>query len=277
MSQEKSKQLLDHFETIHRHQMENKINDYGDPIKVYNACLELYTHAFSKDPSTLLSLFDNIFQRMKKVQNSPIQPNIMTHSATLKAYSMGYDSMEEANKIFQILQTQEETERKMMTDSCYFHMLKCVVKFECNIEKREKRIIELFAEACEKGLVSANVLQTFKLNVTEEIYSKKVGSGRYVITSQVCVCVCVCVCRNTLRDNLFISFVCLCLPLCRLADKWIQNVTSPRAIYSDLSKGGAGKNARRKGKSTSGWKKKKEKEIEMKKSRKAKKLSRKSQ
>ena len=211
----KSKQLLDHFETIHRHQMEKKINDYGDPIKVYNACLELYTHAFSKDPSTLLSLFDNIFQRMKKVQNSPIQPNIMTHSATLKAYSMGYDSMEEANKIFQILQTQEETERKMMTDSCYFHMLKCVVKFECNIEKREKRIIELFSEACEKGLVSANVLQTFKLNVTEEIYSKKVGSGRYVITSQVCVCVYVFaeIPYGTTCSSLSFAFACPCVDL----------------------------------------------------------------
>ena len=45
----------------------------------------------------------------------------------------------------------------------------------------------------------------------------------------------------------------------RLADKWIQNVTSPLAQkvrYTDGSKGGKGKHAQRKGKSTSGWAKK---------------------
>ena len=42
----------------------------------------------------------------------------------------------------------------------------------------------------------------------------------------------------------------------RLADNWIVNVTSSKALYTDGSMGGPGKNARRKGKSTSNWKKK---------------------
>lgn len=45
----------------------------------------------------------------------------------------------------------------------------------------------------------------------------------------------------------------------RLADKWIANVTSPLAQkvrYTDGTKGGKGKHARRKGKSTSNWKQK---------------------
>ena len=39
----------------------------------------------------------------------------------------------------------------------------------------------------------------------------------------------------------------------RLPQNWIKNVTSGRALYSDGTTGGEGKNARRKGKSTSNW------------------------
>jgi hypothetical protein len=42
----------------------------------------------------------------------------------------------------------------------------------------------------------------------------------------------------------------------RLADKWIANVTAEKALYTDGTSGGEGKNARRKGKSSSDWLKK---------------------
>jgi len=49
----------------------------------------------------------------------------------------------------------------------------------------------------------------------------------------------------------------------RLADKWIANVTTEKALYTDGTSGGEGKNARRKGKSTSEWlKKQKLREVE---------------
>jgi hypothetical protein len=47
----------------------------------------------------------------------------------------------------------------------------------------------------------------------------------------------------------------------RLADHWIANIKGPRALYTDGSSGGAGKHARRKGKSTSNYmKRQKEKD-----------------
>lgn len=50
----------------------------------------------------------------------------------------------------------------------------------------------------------------------------------------------------------------------RLADKWVANVTTEKALYTDGTSGGEGKNARRKGKSTSDWlKKQKVREVEI--------------
>ena len=85
---------------------------------------------------------------------------------------------------------------------------------------KKERIKELFSEACQRGLCSANVLAMFRNSVSKKDFHLTVGEGR-------------------------------------LADHWIANITSPRALYTDGSTGGAGKNARRKGKSTSDWVKKK--------------------
>jgi len=83
-------------------------------------------------------------------------------------------------------------------------------------------------------LLSANVLRIFKLNVPSNIFAERVGHGR-------------------------------------LADKWVANVTSEKALYTDGSWGGEGKNARRKGKSTSDWlKKQKVREEEIQRSKVAK-------
>ena len=86
-------------------------------------------------------------------------------------------------------------------------------------DTKKERIQELFSEACQRGLCSANVLAQLRKSVPEKDYHLTVGHGR-------------------------------------LADHWIANITGPRALYTDGSKGGAGKNARRKGKSTSDWAKK---------------------
>ena len=78
----------------------------------------------------------------------------------------------------------------------------------------------LFKDAARKGLVSASVLKLLKASLPNKKYKQIVGSGR-------------------------------------LADSWIKNVTSIKAMYTDGTKGGPDKNARRKGKSTSDWIKKK--------------------
>ena len=82
-----------------------------------------------------------------------------------------------------------------------------------------EKIKKLFAGACSKGLCSADVLKVFRNSVSEEDFVATVGSGR-------------------------------------LADNWVANVRSGKALYTDGTTGGKGKNARRKGKSTSDWAKK---------------------
>ena len=68
-------------------------------------------------------------------------------------------------------------------------------------------------------MCSADVLQIFKNSVPEAEFVKVAGNGR-------------------------------------LADSWIENVSSGLALYTDGTTGGQGKHAQRKGKSTSNWSKK---------------------
>jgi len=90
--------------------------------------------------------------------------------------------------------------------------------------------IHKLSAACNRGFVSANVMKVFRKNVSAETFVEVVGNGR-------------------------------------LADNWIANVTSAKALYTDGTSGGANKNARRKGKSTSGWLKKQRRLEEERKSR----------
>ena len=106
-----------------------------------------------------------------------------------------------------------------MTDKCYFHMMRCVVGLCLDQEEKQEKIKKFFAGACSKGLCSADVLKVFRNSVSEEDFVATVGSGR-------------------------------------LADNWVANVRSGKALYTDGTTGGKGKNARRKGKSTSDWAKK---------------------
>ena len=82
------------------------------------------------------------------------------------------------------------------------------------------------------------MLKLFKNNVSQETFVQTVGQGR-------------------------------------LADIWIANVTSGKALYTDGTMGGPGKNARRKGKSTSNWAKNQRRKEEKRVQRKDAKLLRK--
>jgi hypothetical protein len=212
--------------------------DYLDNFAiVYNALLALCAKALFGKPE----LFDKAMEILGKIKDAgktkpESAPNVETKSLVIKAcaYS-GRDDHETilgtANKIFAELVAQEETEKSatVMTDSCYLHMMLCCLNHMTGDEEAKKeRVEELFSQACQRGLCSSSILTLFRNNTSEEDFRLTVGQGR-------------------------------------LADHWIANVTSPKALYTDGSSKGAGKNARRHGKSTSNWaKKQQQKEVERK-------------
>ena len=159
--------------------------------------------------------------------NPGVLPNPETLALVMKACSLsGHNDhqkvLDTASKLFSQLKEKEPSEQSnvALTDRAYYYMMNCVENHTIeDTDAKKERIQELFSEACQRGLCSANVLSLFRKSVSEEDYHLTVGRGR-------------------------------------LADNWIANITGPRALYTDGSKGGAGKNARRKGKSTSDWSKK---------------------
>lgn len=206
-------------------------------ILVYNALLTLCTKTlYGKS-----ELYDKAMEILSKLDDASktypeLAPNTETKSLIIKACAYcGRKGNEEvlatANQIFSELVAQEEDEKsaKIITDACYYHMMLCSANIMTgNEESKKDRIEELFSQACQRGLCSNAVLTLFRNSTTEEDYQLTVGRGR-------------------------------------LADNWIVNVTSPKALYTDSSTKGAGKNAKRHGKSTSGWaKKQKQKETQRK-------------
>jgi len=203
-------------------------DDLESPVAVYNAFItvcnrKLFGKAQLYDKA--LNILDKMNEMSKK--NPGATPNPETLALVMKSCSLSAHEDHEsvlatASKLFSQLVKQESSEKSAvaLTDRAYYYMMKCVDTHmvEDPVAKKD-RIEELFSEACERGLCSANVLTMFKNSVSEEDYHLTVGKGR-------------------------------------LADHWIANITGPRALYTDGSKGGAGKNARRKGKSTSDWVKK---------------------
>ncbi len=203
--------------------------EYLEPsVTVYNALLELCC----KKMFITSELFDKaieILETMKEKSKTHPQltPNAETLSLVMKACSLSQREDHEhvlktATDLFSQLAAKEtdETSAVALTDNCYFHLMKCVTMHMVeNEEDMKERILELFSEACQRGLTSAGVLAMFRNTVTEEEYRLTVGEGR-------------------------------------LADGWVKNVTGPKALYTDGTKGGAGKHARREGKSTSYWAKK---------------------
>jgi hypothetical protein len=197
-------------------------------ITVYNALLTLCTKTLYGKPE----LYDKAIEVVNKLngiskQYSELTPNSETMSLVIKAcaHSKRDDNetvLSKATTIFSELVAQEKDERSSLalSDSSYLYMMMCVMNHMTGDDERKKdHIEELFSQACQRGLCSSAILTLFRNNSSEENYRLTVGKGR-------------------------------------LADNWIANVTSPRALYTDGSAKGAGKNARRHGKSTSNWAKK---------------------
>ena len=197
--------------------------------KVHNSTINLYIEILARDKDSIGSMIPictGILQRMKQLaQSDPdVGPDTYTYTSILKACSIDdtnpdnkVERYEKATQIFHHL-VDAKNDLKV-NDKCYFYMMKCVANTSIDPEERSSRIIELFSEAASKGLVSADVLKTLRSNASNEVFTQIAGDGR-------------------------------------LADNWVENVTSSLALYTDGTTGGAGKNARRKGKSTSNWAKK---------------------
>jgi len=178
----------------------------------------------------------DILDRMNELgKTNPIMlPNPETLALVMKSCALSEHKdkkkvLETASKLFLRMKENETDEKSnvSLTDRAYYYMMKCVDMYSNkDPDAKMEQIQELFSEACQRGLCSANVLACFRSCVSEEDYRLTVGQGR-------------------------------------LADHWIANIKGPRALYTDGSKGGANKNARRKGKSTSDWvKKSKAREVE---------------
>ena len=194
----------------------------------YNALIYLYANIFDgKDELlTRLSGIINLLEE-SSIAFPDMSPDVKTWSAALRACSVANTAkvtekeraFKLATEIFERLKDLDDGENQKMTDDCYFHMMKCVSRLSSDDLMKESQIISVFKEAASKGLVSAQVLKMLRTTLSSENYKRIVGYGR-------------------------------------LADGWIKNVTSIKATYTDGTKGGPGKNARRQGKSTSDWIKK---------------------
>eukprot|EP00804_Cyclotella_cryptica_P028082 CCRYP_016148-RB/>CCRYP_016148-RB protein AED:0.01 eAED:0.01 QI:153/1/1/1/0.14/0.12/8/2051/850 len=197
-------------------------------VIVYNALLTLCSKVLY-DKHELYDKAMDIFGKLNETTklHSALAPTPETMSLVIKACALSQREDHEvvfgtATKIFSELIAQENDERSslVVTDSCYYHMMRCTMAhMPGDAETRKERLEELFSQACRRGLCSSAILTFYRNNTSEEDYRLTVGQGR-------------------------------------LADSWIANVTSPRALYTDGSSRGAGKNARRAGKSTSNWAKK---------------------
>ncbi|KAL7541623.1 hypothetical protein ACHAWF_006990 [Thalassiosira exigua] len=203
--------------------------EHVDPsVAAYNALIavcnkQLFGKAELFDKA--LGVLDGMKEARKEAPG--VTPTPETFALVMKACSLSEHGdhekvLDSASKLFNELEGQESDKESAvaLTDRAYFYMMKCTERHMVGDQDAKKeRIMDLFSDACQRGLCSANVLTLFRNAVSEEEYRLTVGDGR-------------------------------------LADPWIANVRGPRALYTDGSQGGAGKHARRKGKSTSDWAKK---------------------
>jgi len=204
-------------------------------VVAYNAFIVVCNRQLFGKPE----LFDKalgILDRMDEMGkiNPVMLPNPETLALVMKSCALSEHKdhtkvLKTASNLFLRMKDRETDEKSnvALTDRAFYYMMKCVDMYSSkSLDQKVEQIQELFSEACQRGLCSANVLACFRSCVSDEDYRLTVGKGR-------------------------------------LADHWIANIKGPRALYTDGSKGGVGKNARRKGKSTSDWARKtKAKEIE---------------
>ena len=178
-----------------------------------------------------LSILDRMNEGSKinpKVTPTPETVALVMKACSLSEHENHKKVLKTASNLFNQLKEQETDDKSALalSDRAYYNMMKCVDMYLIEEESdnnaggaKLNMIEELFSEACQRGLCSADVLAFFRKSVSEEEYKLTVGKGR-------------------------------------LADNWIANIKGPRALFTDGSSGGAGKNARRKGKSTSNYMKK---------------------
>ena len=206
----------------------NELDHLESSALAYNAYITVCNKQLFGKPE-LYNKVLGILDKMNEIHQAKpaASPNPETLALVMKACSLSENDDHEkvlasAASLFSQLEGKEtsETSAEALTDRSYYYMMKCVDTHMVGDPSAKKdRIEELFSEACQRGLCSANVLSMFRNSVSEVDFGLTVGKGR-------------------------------------LAPQWIANITGPRALYTDGSKGGAGKNARRKGKSTSDWVKK---------------------
>lgn len=233
-----------------------------------HALLDLYCKWYSNDP-TLINRVKIILQKMTDLSvekgQETLKPDIKCKVMLLKACSLAkedhYDeSLSVARETFALIEKEDKRAKvPLMSDEVYYYYMKALLprghsntqivdpnrqEFLTLLSKVENpadnesgsdvtsddvsdetfgngnvELVELFKTCCKKGLVSANVLNVLRRSIKDEEFKSLVGTGR-------------------------------------LADQWVRNVTSAKALYTDGTKGGQGKHAKRKGKSTSDWKKK---------------------
>ena len=168
---------------------EQAAEDESDPTESllptnepYNAVIEMYTRVLADDPD-LLPTVTGIVQQMQDqaLKYKEVGQDGTTRALVLKACSLvkGDDAAkEEALQLAESTFHRLEEDEGQSPDLTYYHMMKCVSNLVEDPDVRRERILTMFSDACEKGLVSANVLRTFRNQVPQDLYTQKVGSGR---------------------------------------------------------------------------------------------------
>jgi len=251
---EEAKRVLGLYESLLR----ADLIDVPSP-KPHNACMETYVRMFGRDKdktniSKLMDMCSTVVSRLVKMTSVNGNDNFMNadvHTWALMLRACAADDgddinrierMEVAESVYNELIMDDDNDedgdgdgddgddnhvKTKINDKCFFYMMKCIANNtntdaktnDSDSENAKEQIKGVFQQACKGGFVSADVLQMLRLTMSEDEFEDIVGDGR-------------------------------------LADDWVVNVTSGVALYTDGSTGGEGKNARRKGKSTSDWAKK---------------------
>jgi hypothetical protein len=271
--------LLEEMISFYASGADDSDKDSSTPSPVaFHALLDLYCKWYSQD-ATLMSRVQSVIQQMKELAKTAnvesLKPDVKAKALVLKACSLAKnthpeESMAVARSTLDSLEEEEkQLKQNLMTDEVYYYYMKCIMpkdeaiqtvadsgkgdffKLLSQVEttfddgddedegeegnseeeasenergasdpdEQASEIVHVFRACAKRGLVNSNVLSVLRSSLSDQDYTKIVGNGR-------------------------------------LPSHWVRNVTSGKALYTDGKMGGAGKNARRKGKSTSDWKKK---------------------
>lgn len=214
-----AQQLAKNYVIQFEESVRNRINEPS--TEVHNAYMNFLISRFGQT-GDLLSMCNTVLTRLNK-QESGIKANPVTWDLILKAYAIDCEYNPQnrdanLNSARKIFEEMKTGQKGELSDRSIQYMMQSISYLDEN-DERKQEILSTFKMACQLGFVSADVLKTLKATVSDEDFIGTVGNGR-------------------------------------LADMWVANVTSRLVRYTDFTLGGANKNARRKGKSTSNWEKK---------------------